>query len=211
MRCAIIETMIARRTKNFQDRPATRRRPDAETDRERLIEPEADASSGRAPQRLIGVGFALQRSGIRSRGTFIAERPRSDPYGRDSRIRLPPRVFDAEAVRRPRMEDLGGGSHSRARLSILSHVVTSFWLPLRGAAPVLWIKTCHDGPNSRPDNSCVNPTGRRDVARASCAQETLLFQIPAALERRGATRRRYCRSSFANVRRSRSVRPAGEI
>jgi hypothetical protein len=33
--------------------------------------------------------------------------PRSDPYGRDSRIRLPPRVFDAEAVRRPRMEDLG--------------------------------------------------------------------------------------------------------
>src|ERR1700722_2291408 len=40
-------------------------------------------------------------------GTSIAERPRSDPYGRDSRIRLPPRVFDAEAVRRPRMEDLG--------------------------------------------------------------------------------------------------------
>jgi hypothetical protein len=37
----------------------------AETVRERLIEPEADASSGRAPQGLVGVGFALQRSGVR--------------------------------------------------------------------------------------------------------------------------------------------------
>jgi hypothetical protein len=39
--------------------------PGAETIRERLIEPEADASRGRAPQRLVGVGFALQRSGVR--------------------------------------------------------------------------------------------------------------------------------------------------
>jgi hypothetical protein len=35
-----------------------------------------------------------------------------------------------------------------------------------------------------------------------------LLQIMAALERRGATRRRYCRSSIANVRRSRGVGPA---
>ena len=41
------------------------------------------------------------------KGRPLLNAPRSDPYGRDSRIRLPPRVFDAEAVRRPRMEDLG--------------------------------------------------------------------------------------------------------
>src|ERR1700738_4125774 len=40
------------------------------------------------------------------KGHPLLNAPRSDPYGRDSRIRLPPRVFDAEAVRRPRMEDL---------------------------------------------------------------------------------------------------------
>ena len=37
---------------------------------------------------------------------------------------------------------------------------------------------------------------------ASCIWETLLLQITAALERRGATRQRCCRSSFANARRT---------
>jgi hypothetical protein len=43
MRCAITETIDAARTKNSPDRSAMRRRPGAETDHERLIEPEADA------------------------------------------------------------------------------------------------------------------------------------------------------------------------
>src|ERR1700683_3870502 len=41
------------------------------------------------------------------KGRPLLNAPRSDPYGRDSRIGLPPRVFDAEAVGRPRMEGLG--------------------------------------------------------------------------------------------------------
>ena len=38
-------------------------------------------------------------------GTHIAMRPRTKPYVRLSRIRLPPWVFDGEALIRPRMLD----------------------------------------------------------------------------------------------------------
>jgi hypothetical protein len=39
-------------------------------------------------------------------GTHIAMRPRTKPYVRLSRIRLAPRVFDGEALIRPRMLDI---------------------------------------------------------------------------------------------------------
>src|SRR5213082_2754989 len=39
-------------------------------------------------------------------GTRVSSRaPRTEPYGRLSRIRLPPRVCDGKAIARPRMED----------------------------------------------------------------------------------------------------------
>src|ERR1700716_3320951 len=39
-------------------------------------------------------------------GTRVSSRaPRTEPYGRLSRIRLPPRVCDDKAIARPRMED----------------------------------------------------------------------------------------------------------
>src|SRR5215467_11682785 len=48
----------------------------------------------------------LPDSGRDAVGTPITERPpRTEPYVRLSRIRLPPRVGDGEAIARPRMED----------------------------------------------------------------------------------------------------------
>lgn len=42
-------------------------------------------------------------------GTVVAGRPRADPYERDSRIRLLPRVLDEEALLRPRRRTVGNG------------------------------------------------------------------------------------------------------
>src|SRR5277367_151990 len=78
----------------------------------------AAASVSIAPLATLKTPFFFQaEDGIRDRDVTgvqtcalpisLLNAPRSDPYERDSRIRLPPRVFDAEAVRRPRMEDLG--------------------------------------------------------------------------------------------------------
>src|SRR5215469_14990128 len=39
-------------------------------------------------------------------GTLVTERPRTEPYGRLSRIRLPPWVCDGEAITRPGMKDI---------------------------------------------------------------------------------------------------------
>src|SRR5258707_1129894 len=40
-------------------------------------------------------------------GTLISGRPRTDPYVRDSRIRLPPWVFDGKPLIGPRVKDSG--------------------------------------------------------------------------------------------------------
>src|SRR5947208_12111279 len=42
-------------------------------------------------------------------GTSIPARPRTEPYVRLSRIRLPPRMFDGEAVAGPGVENAGLG------------------------------------------------------------------------------------------------------
>src|SRR5436305_10124217 len=65
--------------------------------------------SGRYP--LLGPDFhRLDRTSLRlahvAVGTRVSSRaPRTEPYGRLSRIRLPPRVCDGKAIARPRMED----------------------------------------------------------------------------------------------------------
>ena len=59
-------------------------------------------------------------------GTPIFERPRADPYSRNSRIRLLPRVFDGEAVLWPWVKDCGlWQSNSFAIFRIRSHVATA--------------------------------------------------------------------------------------
>ena len=65
-------------------------------------------------------------------GTVVTDRPRPDPCGRDSRTRLPPRVFDGEALTGPRMEDAGPGK-SFASFVIRLHVVPSFRRRMPGA------------------------------------------------------------------------------
>ena len=55
---------------------------------------------------------------LRDRGTSIAKRPPLRTVRAGFPHTAPPRVFDAEAVRRPRMEDLGGGRHSRLGLRL---------------------------------------------------------------------------------------------
>jgi hypothetical protein len=48
-------------------------------------------------------------------GTAVSSRPRTDPDGRNSRIRLLPRVIDGKACFRPRVKDFGFGSQSLVR------------------------------------------------------------------------------------------------
>ena len=67
MRCAIIETTDCPENKEFSKIALQcGEGPGAETDRERLIEPEADASSGRAPQRPVGVASHCRGQGFES-------------------------------------------------------------------------------------------------------------------------------------------------
>src|SRR5262249_17091514 len=62
-------------------------------------------------------------------GTRISSRaPRTEPYVRLSRIRLPPRVCDGEALIRPRMEDDRFREPAFTSCVICAHVIRSFWL-----------------------------------------------------------------------------------